>query len=168
MGLRLPYANLAPIGNPGGRRAGCVYRRHEHPRRVFRAEFSGTNCSPGHAFQGHRACRRRPVSVAAEDWRLCTDEALEGEAWANCPAGAGANRFAGVVRAVASGPDPASRPTTNADRRLFRRAQLDPHVSPYFLPDRELISALSPPPGAALRSISSCRRSTIFSLSTAR
>ena len=83
-------------------------------------------------------------TTAAEDWRFTTDEDLDGEAWRIEPLPAvpfGAPVF---VRAVASGPDAALETNHRMLMGAFSVARHSIRImSPYFLPDRELVGALA-------------------------
>jgi cardiolipin synthase len=141
MGLRLPYANLrthrkiivvdGTIGFMGGMNI----------RQGFTREFAGDAFAHDTHF-----CVEGPVvadlfAVAAEDWCFATGEALTGPAWEiPLPAQGG---MPVLARAVPSGPD--SYLETN-HRLLTGALSVARHsvriMSPYFLPDQELISAI--------------------------
>lgn len=83
----------------------------------------------------------------ADDWDFATDERLSGAPWFAEPAPAGA----ALARAIAGGPDDPAEPlrwafvaALNAARRSVRV------ITPYFLPDAALVSALN---AAALRGV---------------
>jgi cardiolipin synthase len=141
MGLRLPYANLrthrkiivvdGAIGFMGGMNI----------RQGFTREFSGDAFAHDTHFRIEGPVVADLFAVAAEDWCFTTGEALSGPAWAISPLTPGA--MAVLARTVPSGPD--SYLETN-HKLLTGALSVARHsvriMSPYFLPDQELISAL--------------------------
>lgn len=143
IGLRLPYANLRThrkILIVDGR---IALTGGMNIRQAFTSEFAG----PDHARDMH-FCVTGPVvadlfQTAAEDWRFATNEALRGDHWriatpANEP---GSPLF---MRVVSSGPDRSLETNHKMLIGAFSVARTSIRImSPYFLPDRELISALT-------------------------
>jgi len=142
MGLRLPYANLRThrkIVIVDGRMA---LTGGMNIREGFSEEISGE----GYARDTHFSVTGPAVAdlfdVAAEDWRFATGELLNGEPWRiETP-----EREPGdpvFIRVVASGPDRSVETNHKMLMGAFSVARKSIRImSPYFLPDRELISAL--------------------------
>lgn len=142
MGLRLPYANLRThrkILIVDGKTA---FTGGMNIRAGFTRQFAGH----GEAIDTHFMLEGPAVAdlfhLASEDWRFTTGELLTGEAWSiaapTAPPGTGT-----LVRVVGSGPDKNVETNHRMLTGAFSVAQQ--HIlimSPYFLPDRELISAL--------------------------
>ncbi len=142
IGLRLPYANLRThrkILSIDGR---VAFTGGMNIRQGFTREFAHE-----HSARDIHFCVTGPAvadlfNTAAEDWQFTTGEVLSGEEWriaapANDP---GAPVF---MRVVASGPDR----SVETNHKMLIGALSVAHksiriMSPYFLPDRELISAL--------------------------
>jgi cardiolipin synthase len=82
-------------------------------------------------------------SVAAEDWRFATNEVLADDAWQIAPL-APTSGLPKLARVVASGPDASIETNHKMLIGAFSVASRSIRImSPYFLPDRELISALT-------------------------
>ncbi|MFC5384998.1 phosphatidylserine/phosphatidylglycerophosphate/cardiolipin synthase family protein [Aquamicrobium segne] len=142
-GLRLPYANLRThrkILVVDGR---VAFAGGMNIRQGFTSEFAGEASARDTHF-----CVRGPVvadifAIAAEDWDFATGEELEGEAWHIKDSGAepGMPVF---MRALPSGPDASLETNHKMLMGAFSVASKTIRImSPYFLPDRELISALT-------------------------
>jgi cardiolipin synthase len=142
MGLRLPYANLRThrkILVVDGR---IAFTGGMNIRQGFTTEFAADNC----AHDAHFCITGPAVAdlfhIAAEDWRFAAGEVLRGDHWrvstpANQP---GAPVF---MRVIASGPDRSLETNHKMLMGAFSVARSSIRImSPYFLPDRELISAL--------------------------
>jgi cardiolipin synthase len=142
MGLRLPYANLrthrkilivdGKLAFTGGMN--------------IRAGFVKAIAGDAVAFDTHFHVEGPAIAdlfhVASEDWRFATGELLTGDAWSIAapkdPPGTGK-----LIRVVGSGPDKNIETNHRMMMGAFSIAQ--EHIlimSPYLLPDRELISAL--------------------------
>ncbi|ODS61462.1 MAG: hypothetical protein ABS38_11540 [Acidovorax sp. SCN 68-22] len=142
VGLRLPYANLrthrkiivvdGTVGFMGGMNI----------REGFTREFAGDAFAHDTHFRIEGPVVADLFAVAAEDWCFATGEALAGPAW-EIPALARGGMPV-LARAVPTGPD--SYLETN-HKLLIGALSVARHsvriMSPYFLPDQELISALS-------------------------
>ncbi|SIQ70065.1 cardiolipin synthase [Rhizobium sp. RU35A] len=143
MGLRLPYANLRThrkilvvdghVAFTGGMN--------------IREDFARDDAGVVHAIDTHFRLTGPVVadlfSVAAEDWRFVSGELLSGEAWQIAtPATRPGSPM--LARAVASGPDRSLEANQQILMGAFSVARTSIRiVSPYFLPDRELIAALA-------------------------
>ncbi|MBB4095038.1 cardiolipin synthase [Brucella pecoris] len=142
IGLRLPYANLrthrkilivdGKIAFTGGMN--------------IRAGFVRAIAGDAVAFDTHFKLEGPAIAdlfhIASEDWRFATGELLTGEAWKIAPPenppGTGT-----LVRVVGSGPD--KNVETNQRMMMGAFSIAEQHIlimTPYLLPDRELISAL--------------------------
>ncbi|MEP7453149.1 phospholipase D-like domain-containing protein [Phyllobacterium sp. SB3] len=142
IGLRLPYANLRThrkIFVVDGR---IVFTGGMNIRAGFSAEVAGEDNARDTHF-----CLTGPIvtdlfHIAAEDWRFATNEALTGEAWHIVPPEKQSGEPV-FIRAVPSGPDRSLEANHKMLMGAFSIAQSRIRImSPYFLPDRELISAL--------------------------
>ena len=143
MGLRLPYANLRTHRKILIVDGTVAFTGGINIRKGFSAEFSESASSVDTHFQVTGPVVADLFSVAAEDWRFAGNEALKGDVWqVNKPSPPAGQPM--LVRAVASGPD--ARIETN-HKLLMGAFSVARHsiriMSPYFLPDRELISALT-------------------------
>jgi cardiolipin synthase len=143
MGLRLPYANLRThrkILVVDGR---VALTGGMNIREGFTREVAGEKFARDTHFLVTGPVVADLFDVAAEDWRFTTEEELTGDEWRI----AAPEREPGdpvFMRVVASGPD--RRIETNHKMLMgaFSVARRSIRImSPYFLPDRELISALS-------------------------
>ncbi|KQV12288.1 cardiolipin synthase [Rhizobium sp. Root1203] len=143
MGLRLPYANLRThrkILIVDGR---VALTGGMNIREGFTREVAGEKFARDTHFLVTGPVVADLFDVAAEDWRFTTDEELTGDEWRI----AAPEREPGdpvFMRVVASGPD--RRIETNHKMLMgaFSVARKSIRImSPYFLPDRELISALA-------------------------
>jgi cardiolipin synthase len=111
-------------------------------RKGFSAEFAGSNSARDTHFRVNGPVVADLFSVAAEDWRFATNEALKGDAWRIAPLSPSPG-VPMLVRAVASGPDASNETNHKLLIGAFSVARKSIRLmSPYFLPDRELISAL--------------------------
>ncbi len=143
MGLRLPYANLRTHRKILVVDGTIAFTGGMNIRKGFSAEFAGSSSARDTHFQVTGPVVADLFSVAAEDWRLVSGEFLKGDTWqvATLPAASGQPMLA---RAVASGPDASIETNHNLLIGAFSVARKSIHImSPYFLPDRELISALT-------------------------
>jgi cardiolipin synthase len=143
IGLRLPYANLRThrkILIVDGRLA---LTGGMNIREGFTREVAGESFARDTHFMVTGPAVADLFDVAAEDWRFTTGEKLTGDEWRI----AAPEREPGdpvFMRVVASGPD--RRIETNHKMLMgaFSVARKTIRImSPYFLPDRELISALA-------------------------
>jgi cardiolipin synthase len=142
IGLRLPYANLRThrkILIVDGR---IALTGGMNIRQGFTGEFAGEDYARDTHFSVTGPVVADLFDVAAEDWRFTTNEILNGEAWrVEAP-----DRQPGdpvFMRVVASGPDRSIETNHKMLIGAFSVARKSIRImSPYFLPDRELISAL--------------------------
>ncbi|CDZ59102.1 cardiolipin synthase [Neorhizobium galegae] len=142
MGLRLPYANLRThrkILVIDGR---VAFTGGMNIREGFSSEFSGEKCSFDTHFKVTGPVVADLFAIAAADWRYAADEALEGAGWAlQAPETEPGSPV--TMRAVSSGPDRSVETNHKMLMGAFSVARSSIRiVSPYFLPDRELITAL--------------------------
>lgn len=144
MGLRLPYANLRTHRKILVVDGAVAFVGGMNIREGFTSEFARSTRARDTHFRLTGPVVGDIFSVAAEDWRFAADEVLEGEAWAIEPAPAvhfGAPVF---IRAISSGPDAALETNHRMLMGAFSVAQRSIRImSPYFLPDRELVAALA-------------------------
>jgi cardiolipin synthase len=143
MGLRLPYANLRThrkILIVDGR---IALTGGMNIRAGFTREIAGEGFARDTHFSVTGPVVADLFNVAAEDWRFTTGEILQGEAWRT----AMPERQPGdpvFMRVVASGPDRSIETNHKMLMGAFSIARKSIRImSPYFLPDRELISALA-------------------------
>lgn len=143
VGLRLPYANLrthrkimvvdGAIGFTGGMNI----------REGFSRACSGKDCALDTHFRITGAAVADLFAIAAEDWHYASDEILDGEEW-QIAVPAGRPGMPKLIRTVASGPDRSVETNHKMLMGAFSVARSNIRiVSPYFLPDRELISAMA-------------------------
>lgn len=143
MGLRLPYANLRThrkILVVDGR---VAFTGGMNIREGFTSEFASTHHSHDTHFEVTGPLVADLFTVAAEDWRFTTGELLDGPLWdITLPQGKPGEPVVG--RVVASGPDNSIETSHKMLMGAFSIARTSIRImSPYFLPDRELISALT-------------------------
>ncbi|MFA6153259.1 phosphatidylserine/phosphatidylglycerophosphate/cardiolipin synthase family protein [Mesorhizobium sp.] len=142
MGLRLPYANLRTHRKILVVDGAVAFTGGMNIRKGFSAEFAGSNTAKDTHFRVTGPVVADLFSIAAEDWRFTTNEALQGDAWRIIPLWP-APGVPMLVRAVASGPDASNETNHKLLIGAFSVAGKSIRLmSPYFLPDRELISAL--------------------------
>jgi len=143
-GLRLPYANLrthrkilvidGAVGFVGGMNI----------RQGFTAEFAGAEMARDTHFRIEGPVIADIFSIAAEDWYFASSERLHGDAWRIASEAAGEPGSPMFMRALPSGPDASLEANHKMLMAAFSVARRSIRImSPYFLPDRELISALT-------------------------
>ena len=143
MGLRLPYANLRTHRKILIIDGTLVFTGGMNIRKGFSAEFAGSDSSRDTHFEVTGPVVADLFAVAAEDWRFAGNEALKDDPWqverTSPPPGQPM-----LVRAVATGPDASNETNHKLLMGAFSVARKSIRImSPYFLPDRELISALA-------------------------
>jgi cardiolipin synthase len=142
IGLRLPYANLRTHRKlliVDGR---IAFAGGMNIRQGFTTEFAGEAAAHDTHFRVEGPVVEDLFGVAAEDWRFASREELAGETWAVTPRAAAQGPTV-LMRAVASGPDASLETNHKLLIGAFSVARESIRImSPYFLPDRELISAL--------------------------
>ncbi|QPC91159.1 phosphatidylserine/phosphatidylglycerophosphate/cardiolipin synthase family protein [Mesorhizobium sp. INR15] len=142
MGMRLPYANLRTHRKILIIDGATAFTGGMNIRQGFSAEFAGDASARDTHFQVSGPVVADLFSVAAEDWRFAGNERLKGDAWRITPFSSPAGQPM-MVRAVASGPDSSNETNHKLLIGAFSVARKSIRImSPYFLPDRELISAL--------------------------
>ncbi len=142
MGLRLPYANLRThrkILVVDGR---VAFSGGMNIREGFTQEFGSENRSLDTHFRIIGPVVSDFFSIAAEDWRFTTRELLHTPVW-DVAVPEGVPDSPVVARVSSSGPDKSIETSHKMLMGAFSVARSSILVmSPYFLPDRELISAL--------------------------
>ncbi len=143
MGLRLPYANLRTHRKILVVDGTVAFTGGMNIRKGFSDQFAGSSSARDTHFRVTGPVVADLFSVAAEDWRFAASEALKGDAWRIAPLSP-APGLPMLVRAVASGPDASIETNHKLLIGAFSVARKSIRLmSPYFLPDRELISALT-------------------------
>ncbi len=142
MGLRLPYANLRTHRKIIVVDGAVAFTGGMNIREGFAREFAGELTGRDTHFRLRGPVVADLFAVAAEDWRFASGEALNDACWTiaepACPPGEGV-----LMRVVASGPDRNLETNHKMLMGAFSVARRSIRImSPYFLPDRELISAL--------------------------
>lgn len=141
-GLRLPYANLRTHRKLLIVDGLVAFAGGMNIRQGFTTEFAGEAAAHDTHFRVEGPVVEDLFGVAAEDWRFASDEELTGGAWAVTPQAAPHGPTV-LMRAVASGPDASLETNHKLLIGAFSVARTSIRImSPYFLPDRELISAL--------------------------
>lgn len=143
MGLRLPYANLRTHRKILIADGKTALTGGMNIREGFSEEAVGGSFAHDTHFSVSGPAVADLFDVAAEDWRFTTGEVLNAEAWRiDRP-----ERKRGdpvFMRVVASGPDRSVETNHKMLMGAFSVARQSIRImSPYFLPDRELISALA-------------------------
>jgi len=142
MGLRLPYANLRTHRKILVVDGAVAFTGGMNIRSGFTAEFAGDAQARDTHFRVSGPVVADLFQVASEDWRFASREVLDGEAWKISRAPQ-QQKPAMLMRAVPSGPDRANESNHKMMMGAFSIARRNIRImSPYFLPDRELISAL--------------------------
>ena len=143
MGLRLPYANLRTHRKILVADGAVAFVGGMNIRKGFTTEFAGPDNSHDTHFRLSGPVVADLLAIAAEDWRFTTGEKLDGEAWCIEPVSVEAGAPL-LMRAVATGPDASIETNHKLLMAAFSVARKSIRImSPYFLPDRELISALT-------------------------
>ncbi|RWX75205.1 cardiolipin synthase [Neorhizobium lilium] len=141
-GLRLPYANLRThrkILVVDGR---VAFTGGMNIREAFSREISGDKCALDTHFKVTGPVVADLFAIAAADWQFASDEVLDASGWALDPPDTEPGQQI-LMRAVSSGPDRSLETNHKMLMGAFSVARSSIRiVSPYFLPDRELISAL--------------------------
>lgn len=144
MGLRLPYANLRTHRKILITDGSTGFVGGMNIRKGFTAEFAGTEMAHDTHFRIEGPVIADIFSVAAEDWYFASGERLHGEAWRTDSGSARQPGSAIFMRALPSGPDSSLEANHKMLMGAFSVARRSIRImSPYFLPDRELVSALT-------------------------
>lgn len=143
MGLRLPYANLRTHRKILVVDGVTAFVGGMNIRQGFTLEFAGLDCAYDTHFRVTGPVVTDIFSIAAEDWHFTTGERLHGDAWrVEAPTDEIGSRI--LVRAVPSGPDDSIEANQKMLMGAFSIARKSIRImSPYFLPDRELLVALT-------------------------
>lgn len=143
MGLRLPYANLRTHRKILIVDGKVAFTGGMNIREGFTREFHGDKQSHDTHFKVQGPVVSDLFTVAAEDWGFASGERLDGPVWdVTIPNGVPGQPL--LMRAVASGPDNSIETSHKMLMGAFSIARSSIRImSPYFLPDRELISALT-------------------------
>lgn len=142
MGLRLPYANLRTHRKILVIDGAVAFTGGMNIRAGFTQESAGSARSLDTHFKLSGPVVADLLQVASEDWQFVSREMLDGPAWqVVMPT---ENRKASVLtRVVPTGPDRTNEANHKMLVGAFSIARKSIRImSPYFLPDRELISAL--------------------------
>ena len=141
-GLRLPYANLRThrkILVVDGR---IAFTGGMNIREAFSGQFFGANSALDTHFRVTGPVVADLFAIAASDWRFTSGEVLNDEAWQIAPPTSEPGQPV-AIRAVASGPDRSIETNHKMLMGAFSVAGRSIRIaSPYFLPDRELITSL--------------------------
>ena len=141
VGLRLPYANLRTHRKIIVIDGAVAFMGGMNIRQGFTREFAGEAAGHDTHFRITGPVVADLFAIAAEDWRFTTDEALEDEAWEIQPPPEADSTV--LMRAVPSGPDSCLENNHKLLIGALSVARRSVRImSPYFLPDQELISAL--------------------------
>lgn len=141
-GLRLPYANLRTHRKIMVVDGKVAFTGGINIREAFSEECTGD----GHSIDTHFKVTGPVVAdlfaIAAADWRFASGEGLDDPAWELELPGEEPGQQQ-LMRAVSSGPDRSLETNHKMLMGAFSVARTSIRIaSPYFLPDRELISAL--------------------------
>ncbi|MDQ0347473.1 phospholipase D-like domain-containing protein [Ancylobacter vacuolatus] len=142
IGLRLPYANLRSHRKMLIVDGTLAFTGGMNIRAQFTRAHAGDSPARDTHFRVEGAAVEQLLTVFAQDWAFTTDEHLDGPAWAegdhSTPRGPVA------VRVVPSGPDRNLACAHSMIMGALTMAQSRVRLcSPYFLPDQQLIGALS-------------------------
>ncbi len=142
--LRMPYANLRSHRKILVVDGETAFMGGMNIRQGFAAEFAGAQAARDTHFRVRGPAVADILSVSVDDWRFTTKEFLKGAAWRTACASVPAEASTVTARVLPSGPDD----SLEANHKLLMSAFSAAHrsiriMSPYFLPDRELISMLT-------------------------
>jgi cardiolipin synthase len=142
MGLRLPYANLRTHRKILIVDGSVAFTGGLNIRAGFCAEFSGEAAALDTHFRLSGPVVSDLFRIAYEDWRFSGGDDLSHEAWQIAPP-PDAPGDGMLARVVPSGPDKSLETNHRMLMGAVSVAKKHIHImSPYFLPDRELISAI--------------------------
>ncbi|MGQ3293995.1 MAG: phospholipase D-like domain-containing protein, partial [Shinella sp.] len=142
MGLRLPYANLRTHRKILIVDGSIAFTGGLNIRAGFCTEFSGEAAALDTHFRITGPIVSDLFRIAYEDWRFSGGDELSHEAWQIAPP-PDAPGDGMLARIVPSGPDKSLETNHRVLMGAVSVAKKHIHImSPYFLPDRELISAI--------------------------
>ncbi len=143
MGLRLPYANLRTHRKILVVDGSIAFSGGMNIREGFTSEFAGEHHAQDRHFKITGPVVADFFSIAAEDWRFTTGELLDVPMWDPAiPSSTPGSQL--VARVSSSGPDKSIETNHKMLMGAFSIARSSILImSPYFLPDRELISAIT-------------------------
>ena len=142
MGLRLPYANLRTHRKILIVDGTTAFTGGLNIRAGFCAEFAGQDAALDTHFRLTGPVVSDLFRIAYEDWRFSGGDDLSGEAW-RIPPPPDAPDTGMLARVVPSGPDKSLETNHRMLMGALSVAKKQIRImSPYFLPDRELISAM--------------------------
>ncbi|WOC16683.1 phospholipase D-like domain-containing protein [Pseudochrobactrum sp. MP213Fo] len=142
MGLRLPYANLRTHRKILIIDGATAFTGGMNIRAGFTTQFTQNNAAQDTHFRLTGPVVTDLFHTASEDWRFTTDEHLSGAAWSVTPPAYQPGEGL-LVRAVPSGPDKSLETNHKIMMGAFSVAERHIRImTPYLLPDRELVSAL--------------------------
>lgn len=143
-GLRLPYANLRTHRKILVVDGAVAFVGGMNIRQGFTTEFAGADMAHDTHFRIEGPVIADIFSVAAEDWYFASGERLHGDAWRIVSEASGEPGSPVFIRTLPSGPDASLEANHKMLMGAFSVARHSIRImSPYFLPDRELISALT-------------------------
>ncbi|MGF6171767.1 phospholipase D-like domain-containing protein [Ensifer sp. 4252] len=143
MGLRLPYANLRTHRKILVVDGKVAFAGGMNIRAGFTTEIAGSEAAYDTHFYITGPVVADIFQVSAEDWQFSTGELLASDTWKIEPTSPPAKAPGMLMRAVPSGPDKTNETNHKMLMGAFSVARKNIRLmSPYFLPDRELISAL--------------------------
>ncbi|WEX78840.1 phosphatidylserine/phosphatidylglycerophosphate/cardiolipin synthase family protein [Sinorhizobium numidicum] len=143
MGLRLPYANLRTHRKVIVVDGAIAFAGGMNIRAGFTTELAGKEASFDTHFLVTGPIVADIFQVAAEDWQFSSGEVLSGDTWQLADLPEEEDLPTVLMRAVPTGPD--STNETNHKMLMGAFSIARNHIrlmSPYFLPDKELVSAL--------------------------
>lgn len=142
MGLRLPYANLRTHRKIIIIDGAVAFTGGMNIREGFSQEFAGDEAARDTHFRLTGPVVADLFAIAAEDWRFASGELLDDPCWTIAEPGSEAGSPM-LMRAIATGPDKSLETNHKVLMGAFSVARRTIRImSPYFLPDRELITAL--------------------------
>jgi len=142
MGLRLPYANLRTHRKILVVDGQFCFTGGMNIREGFTGEFAGKDFALDTHFKVTGPIVADLFTIAAEDWRFTTDELLDGPVWDIVLPDAEPGSPL-MARIASSGPDKSIETSHKMLMGAFSVARSSILImSPYFLPDRELISSI--------------------------
>ncbi len=144
VGLRLPYANLRTHRKIMVVDGAAAFVGGMNIREGFTREFATDHQARDTHFRVTGPIVSDLLKVATDDWQFAAGEMLEGDAWQVEQPPFVSFDAATFIRTIPSGPDESIATNHRMLIGAFSVARKSIRImSPYFLPDRELISALS-------------------------